>query len=414
MCNKLEFSIAMRYLRAKRKEGFASLVAVFSFMGIVLGVGTLVVTMAVMNGVKTELINRIIGINAHISVSSAEGNIENYRLLTEKIRNVPGVKTANPAIYGQSLASVGGENVGIVVRGIDSLDMMSKTLIAKNMVGGRIYDESNFETIVGVELAKKLGLHENSKISLISPSFNQTLFGSIPRMKDFKVSGVFDSGMYEYDSSIIFIPLDTAQKFFAMGNDVSTIEITANDPKDLQEIKNEVTQLIADKPYYITDWREANAGFIESIDVQSNVLFLILALIILVAAFNVISGMVMLVNDKNKEIAILRTVGLQRRSVIWIFVICGSAIGFIGTFFGLGIGLAFANNIDSIRLWLETLTHKNLFSAEIYFLSKLPAEVRMSDVINITGLSLGLSLLSTIYPAWKASRVNPAEALKYE
>jgi lipoprotein-releasing system permease protein len=182
----------------------------------------------------------------------------------------------------------------------------------------------------------------------------------------------------------------------------------------LAEIKDKVFEVIKSSPYYITDWREANSGFLESIDVQSNVLFLILALIILVAAFNIISGMVMLVNDKNKEVAILRTVGMKRRSVIAIFVICGSAIGILGTMFGLGLGLAFASHIEEIKTWLETLTHKNLFSAEIYFLSKLPAEVRMGDVINITSLSLILSLLSTLYPAWKASRIQPAEALKYE
>ncbi len=414
MCSKLEFSIAMRYLRAKRKEGFASLVAVFSFLGIVLGVGTLIVTMAVMNGVKNELITRIIGINAHISINSAEGKIENYRVLVDKISHVKGVKYANPAVYGQSLASVNGTNIGLVVRGEDSIDLMQKKLIAKNLVGGKIYDENEFQTIVGIDLSKKLGLHEGSRLSLISPSFNQTLFGSIPRMKEFTVSGVFDSGMYEYDSSVIFIPLAIAQKFFAFGDDVSTIEIVVNDPKDLQQIKDDIMQIIKDKPYYITDWREANASFLESIDVQANVLFLILALIIIVAAFNVISGMVMLVNDKNKEIAILRTIGMKRRSIIWIFVICGSAIGVLGTLFGLGIGLSFAHNIDSIRLWLEGMTNTKLFAAEIYFLSKLPAEVRMEDVINITALSLGLSLLSTIYPAWKASRIDPAEALKYE
>ena len=413
MIGKLEFSIASRYLRAKRKEGFASLVAVFSFIGIMLGVATLIVTMAVMNGVKNELINRIIGINAHISIGSADGKIENFRAITEQVSKIEGIKQVNPAVYGQSLASVNGENVGVVVRGVDSIDLLNKELI-KNNITGKVYDDSKYETLVGIELAKKLGMHPDSKISLISPTFNQTLFGSIPRLKEYTVSGIFDVGMYEYDSGIIFISLESAQKFFSMGDSVSTIEISVADPKNIETIKEKVFNVISDKPYYITDWREANASFLDSIDVQSNVLFLILALIILVAAFNIISGMVMLVNDKNKEVAILRTIGMKRRSVITIFVLCGSAIGVLGTFFGVGLGLAFASHIEEIKTWLETLTHKNLFSAEIYFLSKLPAEVRSGDVVNIIALSLGLSFLSTIYPAWKASRIEPAEALKYE
>ncbi len=413
MFGKLEVSIAFRYLRAKRKEGFASLVAVFSFIGIMLGVATLVVTMAVMNGVKSELINRIIGINAHISVNSATGKIQNFRMITEKIKKVEGVIQATPAVYGQSLMSVGGQNIGVVVRGVDSIDLLEKELVKKN-ISGKIYNDNKFETIVGIELAKKLGLHTDSKISLISPTFNQTLFGAIPRLKEYKVSGVFDVGMYEYDSGVIFIPLESAQNFFSLVDDVSTIEILVNEPKNLGKIKDDIFKVIQNSPYYITDWREANSGFLESIDVQSNVLFLILGLIILVAAFNIISGMVMLVNDKNKEVAILRTIGMKRRSVITIFIICGSAIGFLGTLFGVGLGLAFASHIEEIKLWLEAITNKNLFSAEIYFLSKLPAEVRSGDIINIITLSLGLSFVSTIYPAWKASRIDPAEALKYE
>ncbi len=414
MVSKLEFSIALRYMRAKRKEGFASLVTIFSFIGIMLGVATLIVTMAVMNGVKTELINRIIGINAHISVSSAEGGVENYTQLAEAIKLIKGVESATPAIIGQSLASLNGENIGIMVRGIDSLDLMKKPLLADNIKHGRMYHEGEFETISGTHLSRRMGLREGSTFSLISPTFNSTLFGNIPRLREFSVTGVFDVGMYEYDASVMFMPLDIAQRFFGMGSSVTAVEVMVSDPKDLTRVKAEITALVQDSPYYITDWREANSGFIESIDVQSNVLFLILGLIILVAAFNIISGMVMLVSDKNKEVAILRTIGLKRRSVIRIFMICGSAIGFLGTLFGLGIGLAFASNIEEIRLWLESMTNTNLFAAEIYFLSQLPAEVRMGDVINIVGLSFGLSLLSTIYPAWKASRIQPAEALKYE
>lgn len=409
-----ELSIAYRYLRAKKKEGFASIVAVFSFLGIMLGVATLVVVMAVMNGVKSELINRIIGINAHISVNSPTGKIQDYAQLAEKIKKVKGVEYANAAIYGQSLASVNGQNIGVVIHGIDSFDLSNKKLIAENIKYGEIYNDGEFQAIAGIQLAKKMGMSVGSSVSLISPSFNQTLFGGIPRMKQFAISGVFDVGMFEYDSSVLFTSLESAQKFFSMEKTASIIEIQVSDPKNLGGIKEEILKLINKNGYYIVDWREANSGFLESIDVQANVLFLILALIIIVAAFNVISGMVMLVNDKNKEIAILRTIGLKRRSIIRIFIICGASIGVAGTAFGVALGLAFAANIDAIKNWLEHLTHKNLFSAEIYFLSKLPAEVRMDDVVHITALSLVISLLSTLYPSWKASKIEPAEALKYE
>jgi lipoprotein-releasing system permease protein len=414
MFSKLEFSIAGRYLRSKRKEGFVSIVAVFSFLGIMLGVATLIVTMAVMNGVKTELINRIIGINAHVSINSANGKIENYNFYKDKILSVEGVVYANAAVYGQSLATVNGENVGVQIRGIDSIDLNHKKIIRDGMVSGEIYDENQFETIAGIYLAKRMGLSQGTTISLISPTFNQTLMGNIPRLKAFIVSGIFDSGMYEYDSSVLFMPLEAAQKFFTLKNAATSIDVEVDDPKNLEKIKEDIFEIIKDSDLYITDWKDANSGFLESIDVQANVLFLILALIILVAAFNVISGMVMLVNNKNKEIAILRTVGMKRNSIIRIFVICGSTIGVVGTLFGLILGLSFAANIEEIRQWLESLTNTNLFAAEIYFLSKLPAEVRMQDVINIVALSFSLSILSTIYPAWKASRIAPAEALKYE
>lgn len=409
----LEFSIAMRYLRAKRKEGFASVVSVFSFIGITLGVATLIVTMAVMSGVKTELINRIIGINAHISIGSYNGKINNYNELVSKLKSIEGVTNANPAIQGQVLASVGDNNVGLMFRGLNNSDLKNKKLVSEGIVFGEPYNDKNFEIIVGTHLAKNLGAKVGKKIKLLSPKFNSTVFGAVPRLKDFKVTGIFDVGMYEYDSSVVFGPLLAAQKFFNLKDSVNSIEISVNDPKNLSDIKMQVLEVIG-SDLYINDWRQSNAGFLESIDVQANVLFLILALIILVAAFNVISGMVMLVGDKIKEIAILRTIGLSKSSVMRIFVISGFMIGFLGTVLGIALGLLFASNIEEIRLWLESISNTNLFSAEIYFLSKLPADVKYEDVLNISILALTLSFLSTLYPSYKASNTDPAEALKYE
>lgn len=410
----LEFSIAMRYLKAKRKEGFASIVSIFSFIGITLGVATLIVTMAVMNGVKTELINRIIGINAHISLNSYSGKIDNYDEISTKINKLEGVESANPAIHGQVLASINGINIGLMFRGIRKQDLENKNLLAKNLNHGNFYDDSGYSVIAGSQLIKTTGANLEDKIKLISPNFNNTLFGSIPRMKDFTISGIFDVGMYEYDSSVIFGSLESAQKFFSMGDKVNSIEIRVKDPKNLESLKEKIYQIADYNNLYINDWRQSNAGFLESIDVQSNVLFLILALIILVAAFNVISGMVMLVGDKNKEIAILRTIGMSKASIMRIFIISGFSIGFFGTILGLILGVSFAQNIEEIRLWLESISDTNLFAAEIYFLSKLPAEIRSEDVINISFLALILSLLSTLYPSYKASNLDPAEALKYE
>lgn len=413
MSLKLEFKIAGRYLRARRKEGFASLVVILSFVGIMLGVATLIVTMAVMNGVKSELINRIIGINAHISVGSFDGSFGDYSEIIEKIKNIEGVTEVNAAIQGQALAVGKDDNIGLVVKGLSKEDLQKKEILSSNILAGNIYEDDSFSTIVGSTLARQANLSEGTKLKLLSPNFSSSFFGTIPRIKEFDVSAVFHIGMYEYDSSVIFISLQAAQRFFGLGDKINSIDIEVEDPRNLEDIKNTILKSLRSN-MYITDWRKTNASFIEAIDVQSNVLFLILALIIIVAAFNIISGMVMLVGDKNGEIAILRTIGMQKNAIIRIFIICGAVIGIMGTLFGVGLGLAFAAHIEEIRKFLEGLTNTNLFSEEIYFLSQLPAEVRESDVINITALSLVLSLLSTIYPAYKAAKIQPAMALKYE
>lgn len=408
---KLEIEIALKYLTSKRKEGFASLVTILSFIGITLGVATLIVVMAVMNGVKTELVKRIIGINAHISIGSVNGDIKDYDSFVKDIETIPGVTSVFPTVHGQALAMINGTNRGVMLRGLRKKDFNSKQILANSLRAGNLYNEDGFDVIAGIQMVKQVGVNRDTKIGLISPNFNTTMFGSIPRMKEFSVSGIFDVGMYEYDASVLFTSLQSAQKFFGKKDVVSFIEIEVADPRHLDDVRKKLEAFVSDD-MYLTDWQKANEGFIESINVQSNVLFLILMLIIIVAIFNVVSGMVILVSDKSREVAILRTIGMKARSVIRIFMVCGFSTSFFGTLLGLAIGLSFASNIDEIRLWLENLTSTNLFSAEIYFLSQLPAEVRISDVTKIVSLSMVLGLFSTIYPAYKAAKIEPAEALK--
>lgn len=409
----LENKISNRYLLSKKKDGFASVISIFSFLGITLGVATLIVTMAVMNGVKMELLNRIIGVNSHISIFSQEGSFDNYEETVKKIEAIHGVASVNVAVIGQGLASANGVNRGVSVRGISQDKFKQRDILGSSIVAGNIYQQDDFSLLIGTHLARAMGLRQGSTLSLITPNFSQSFFGNIPALKDFTVSGVFDVGMYEYDSAVVYTSLDSARKIFRLGKKINSIEVIVNNPQNLSNIKLQIMSALPEN-MYITDWADANSGFLESIDVQSNVLFLILALIILVAAFNIISGMVMLVNDKAKEVAILRTIGFNRASIMRIFVFIGLKIGVTGTFLGFLIGLGFASNIDEIRLWLESISDTNLFSAEIYFLSKLPAVVRVQDVLNSVILSLLLSFASTIYPALKAANLEPAEALKYE
>lgn len=408
-----EFAIAYRYLRARKKEGFASVVAVFSFLGIMLGVATLIVVMAVMNGVKQELVTRILGINSHISITSANGKIENYQDVITSIKNLEGIKFVNPSVQGQVLASFNEINKGIMIRGLTAKDLFNKKLIGESLQKETETDFDGFKIAVGRIFSNQTGAVKGDLVKLIAPEFNNSFFGAIPRNKDFLIVDVFDVGMYEYDSSTFFMPIDAAQKFFKINNAVNIIEVEVADLNKIDKVKNELRKILP-PTLFLTDWQDANKSFIESIKVQANVLFLILTLIIIVAAFNVISGMVMLVGDKQKEVAILRTIGASRASIIKIFVICGSLIGVLGTIFGLILGLGFAANIEEIRQFLEGLSGANLFSAEIYFLSKLPADVKTSDVVNITFISLLLSFLATIYPAYKAAKIKPAEALRYE
>lgn len=416
MFSSLEFLIAMRYLRSKRKEGFISVIAIFSFVGIMIGVATLIIVMSVMNGFRHDLIERILGINSHLTIYSKSHQIKNYQEILTKIRTIDEVSYANAIVESQAMLSTKSKNAGGLIRGINSEDLLNKSLIRENITAGdinKINDKNSI--IIGSILAQNLSLKINDQLKIISAETNDTIIGAIPRIKTYTVAGIFDSGMYEYDSTTIFMNFKMAQTHFRINNNASALEIFSKNPSDLSALKKNLYKIITDyDDIYFNDWQQVNSGFIEALKVESTVMFLILTLIILVAVFNIISSMIMLVNDKNKNIALLRTLGMTKGSILRIFLICGSSIGFLGTIFGLIIGVVFSANINNIKLWLESVTDTTLFNPAIYFLSTLPSKILISDVAIITSMAFSLSFLATLYPAFKASKANPAEILRYE
>jgi lipoprotein-releasing system permease protein len=414
MFSSFEWMLAMRYLRARRQEGFISVIAWFSLLGIGLGVATLIIVMSVMNGFREELLSRILGINGHLNVSAQSRSLTDYEPLRERLEAIPGVIAVSPLVEGQVMATHNGAAQGAVVRGLEPSDLRGRELVASNIVAG---DLSAFEgrdtVIIGRRLARKLGVPVGGNINLISPKGTVTAFGTVPRMKSYRVAALFDIGMYEYDSGFVFMPLEAAQLYFSLKSGVSNLEIFLDNPSRAPAMAHDIAK-VAGPALRIHDWQRANASFFNAIQVERNVMFLILTLIIVVAAFNIISSMIMLVKDKGSDIAILRTMGATRGTIMRIFFISGTSIGVIGTLGGFGAGLAFAANIETIRQWIQGLTGSELFAAEIYFLSQLPAVVDPVEVTAIVLMGLGLSILATLYPSWRAARTDPAEALRYE
>ncbi|MFC1659028.1 lipoprotein-releasing ABC transporter permease subunit [Pseudomonadota bacterium] len=401
---------------SKRKEGFISVIAVFSFVGIMLGVATLIIVMSVMNGFRSELIERMLGMNAHMTIYNRSGKIFNYDEEILKIQKIKDIEHANVFVEGQVMASTKVNATGAIVKGIKKEDLVKKALVMDNLTGSLDEFSNNNVIVIGMGLARALNINIGSNVKLIAPETNNTMIGAIPRMKTYKVVGFFESGMYEYDNTTIFMPLKAAQVHFKYRDSVSGIEVMANDVENIEDVSYRLWKIYEDQSedFKIIDWKQANASFIGALKVERNVMFIILTLIILVAAFNIISSLIMLVNDKSKNIALLRTMGATKSSVMRIFFICGSMIGILGTLFGVLLGVSFATNIQAIKKFLENITGVNLFDPTIYFLSNLPSEIFLTDVILVVSMSIGLSFLATIYPSYKATKQNPAEVLRYE
>ncbi len=413
MFSPFERMVAWRYLRSKKAEGFVSVIAGFSFTGIMLGVATLIIVMSVMNGFRQELFNRILGLNGHMNIYSLSGPLYDYDYVRSLIVPVDGVSEVTPIVESQGLLSKGGVSSGVMVRGIAWEDFANRPLLRDSAVAGSIEDFNEDSIAIGAVLAKKMNIRPGDQVVLTSPQVKSTPFGSLPRQRSYTVGMIFDVGMYEYNSGFIFMPLKAAQIFFKLPGAVTTLEIMLDKPDALDQIRRSV-ELAVEGQAGVYDWRDSNQSFYNALKTERNVMFLILTMIILVAAFNIISSMIMLVKDKSHDIAIMRTMGAGRSSMMKIFMLTGASIGIAGTFVGAALGIAFALNIESIRQWLEGLTGTELFSDEIYFLSQLPAVIDWNEVITVIGMAFGLSILATVYPAWRAARLDPVEALRYE
>jgi len=409
-----EWMLAWRYLRARRREGFISVIAGFSFLGIMLGVATLIVVMSVMGGFRKELISKILGVNGHVFVQPLGNPIADYEAVARRMEKIRGVTIAAPLVEGQVLAASQTASTGALVRGLSEENLRKFKAVAGNIREGSL---DTFDSGEGIAIGKRMAGHLNvtigDKVRLLSPKGPSTPFGMAPRQKAYEVAAIFEVGMSEFDAGFVFMPLGESQIYFDSENQINVIEVFVEDPDRIDELTGALQEAAA-QPINLSDWRFRNNTFFGALEVERNMMFIILTMIVLVAAFNIISGLTMLVKDKTRGIAILRTMGATRASILRIFIMTGAAIGVVGTLLGFLLGLVIANNVESIRQFFSWLFSRPLFPPELYFLNKLPAVVDPGEVTAIVSMALALSLLATLYPAWKAAALDPVEALRGE
>lgn len=411
-----EWMLALRYLRARRKEGFISVIAGFSFVGILLGVATLIIVMAVMNGFRNQLFEKILGLNGHVIVYKAAGGgpFEDYPDVARRLSQVHGVKHVVPLIEGQVMVSSPVQALGGFVRGISEDGLVALPLVSRNVIQGSLEGFDRGTGIaIGTRLAAALGVDLGESVTLVSPRGSSTPFGTAPRTKPYRVTAIFEMGMAEYDRTMLFMPLEEAKRYFSRGNQVDVLEVMVADPQSLDAVIAGM-RAAAGSGFVFTDWRQRNQTFFTVLEVERTVMFIILSLIVLVAALNIISGLMMLVKDKGRDIAILRTMGATKGAVMRVFLITGASIGVVGTIAGLLIGIVFCWRIESIRQFVQWLTGTTLMDPTVYYLTRLPADIDIGETAFIVAMAFALSLLATLYPSWRASRLDPVEALRYE
>jgi lipoprotein-releasing system permease protein len=411
-----ERMVSFRYLRARREEGFVSVIAAFSLLGIMLGVGTLIVVMSVMNGFRAEFLKQILGFQGDISVlsSNAPKPLHDFDALTAAIRRVPGIVDATPIVDSQILIQSDTRRwMGVAVRGTRIEDLKRNHDIADHIVDGSLDAIDDNSIMLGFQVALSMGVHAGDTVTLISPQGTPTPIGVLPRRKAYRVAATFDTGFAQFDSGYAFLSLAAAQTFFAMPEGVTSIQIFVEDPESLKRYSGPLAQVVGERGL-IQNWQDRPSAFLNALGTERAVMFFILTLIILVAVFNVISSMIMLVRSKGRDIAILRTMGATRGMVLRVFFLTGASIGTVGTLLGLAIGLAFAANIEAIRNFLAGFRNAEVFAGEIDFLSRLQSKIDPAEVIGVAVLAFALSFLATLYPAWQAARLDPVEALRYE
>jgi lipoprotein-releasing system permease protein len=409
-----EWMLALRYLRSRRGNGFVSLIAGLSFLGITLGVATLIVVMSVMNGFHIELMNKIIGINGHLFLQGADTPLNDYDAVIDRISKVKGMKVALPMVEAAAGVSSPYQQAGALVRGIREKDIKQLPGIAGNVKQGTLDGFDTGEGVaIGQKMAETLSVRVGDKVSILTARGAATPFGIAPRIKAYPVVAIFQIGVSDFDGIFVYMPLAEAQTFFNKEDEATVIEAFVDDPEKMDEMRQRLEGAIG-RPMIMTDWRQRNKSFFEALKVERTVMFFILTLIVIVAALNIISGLTMLVKDKGRAIAILRTMGATKGAILRIFLITGSTIGIVGTLAGFLLGLFVARNLESIRQGLNWLFNLNLFDPTYYFLSRLPSVIVPADVTTIVVLSLSLSLLATILPSWSAAKVDPVDALRYE
>ena len=410
-----ELYIGLRYTRAKRRNHFISFISLISMLGIALGVAALIVVLSVMNGFQDELRNRILGVAAHIEITGFDNTLTDWQKLAGEVRRVPEVKASAPYVMGQGLLANDQAVQGSVVRGILPAQEDGVAEIGRNMRAGSLaaLRPGEWNIVLGAELARALAVQVGDKVTVITPQGQVTPAGMVPRLKQFNVAGVFQIGMYEYDSGLALIDLQDAQKLFRTADSVSGLRLKIDNLYRAPEVSRQLAQSL-DGDYYIRDWTQSHTSFFRAVQMEKRVMFIILLLIVAVAAFNIVSTLVMVVTDKQPDIAILRTLGASPGSIMKIFMVQGAIIGFIGTGLGLLSGVVLALNIGTVVPFIEGVLGMKFLSSDVYQISELPSKLAWNDVWVIGVVALVLSWLATLYPSWRASRTNPAEALRYE